>query len=376
MAKNDRAKGWDAQLLKLVTALIEGAFETPYWTSFLESLRRITAADYAFLIFDPPGRPMDEGLELVSGCEADSPITKLVRACIRPTANRRTTEEGAIVSLEKLFHPGQARNEAAFRELVDEHHIAGSRLVRVVEPRGVDGWLIIARQASDFGDEGEAVLSELVRPLSGVLRGYVAGESGRFRSMMAAEAVRRLQCGWLLLDQEGHILAADGFGEAILSSSGVLSRSAGGRLIVRPAGLDREVLRSVMELAGKPAARPRAISLRGDPWLDMLLVPARHKMISDTAVPSVIAYVHGDNWHSADRCSQLSDLFALSPSEARLALALCRGKSIAEAAAELGLALETARSYSKSIYLKTGTRGMADLVRIVMGSVLALAPDA
>jgi DNA-binding CsgD family transcriptional regulator len=99
-------------------------------------------------------------------------------------------------------------------------------------------------------------------------------------------------------------------------------------------------------------------------------------MISDTAVPSVIAYVHGDNWHSADRCSQLSDLFALSPSEARLALALCRGKSIAEAAAELGLALETARSYSKSIYLKTGTRGMADLVRIVMGSVLALAPDA
>jgi len=33
------------------------------------------------------------------------------------------------------------------------------------------------------------------------------------------------------------------------------------------------------------------------------------------------------------------------------------------------------RGYSKSIYAKTGTRGLPDLVRIIMGSVLALAPE-
>jgi DNA-binding CsgD family transcriptional regulator len=376
MTEIKRAKGWDAQLLNLVTALIEGAFDTPLWAGFLESLRRTLGADYAILIFDPPGRPMDEGLQLASGCEAGSPVLNLFRACIRPSAHRRTTVEGKVLSLEELFHPGQARSDPAYRALVDEWHIAGARLVRVVEPRGVDGWLIVARGNTDFEDQAETVLSEMARPLCGVLRGYVAGESGRFRSAMAAEAVRRLQCGWLLLDQGGHVLATDGFGEAILSSSGVLSRNAGGRLVVRPANLEREVLKTVDELADKPAARPRAISLRSDPWLDMLLVPGRKKMLSDTAVPSVIAYVHGDNWRSADRCGQLSDMFDLSPSEARLALALCRGKSIAEAAVELGFTLETARSYSKSIYMKTGTHGMADLVRIVMGSVLALAPDA
>lgn len=376
MAEIKRAKGWDAQLLKLVTALVEGAFETPLWASFLEGLRLATSADYAILIFDPPGRPMDEGLQLASGCGANAPVSSLLRACIHPSAHRRATEEGKVLSLEALFHPGQARSEPAYCTLVDEWRIGGARLVRVVEPRGVDGWLIIARRDKDFAEEAEAVLSEMARPLSGVLRGYVAGESDRFRSAMAAEAVRRLQCGWFLLDQSGHLLAADSFGEAILSSSGALSRNASGRLVVRPASLEREVLKNVAELADKPAARPRAISLRSDPWLDMLLVPARKRMLSDTAVPSVIAYVHGDNWHSADRCGQLSDMFELSPSEARLALALCRGKSIAEAAAELGLTLETARSYSKAIYMKTGTRGMVDLVRIVMGSVLTLAPDA
>jgi DNA-binding CsgD family transcriptional regulator len=87
----------------------------------------------------------------------------------------------------------------------------------------------------------------------------------------------------------------------------------------------------------------------------------------------VIAYVHGDRSPSTDRCEQLAQLFALTPSEARLALALSRGMTIAEAAVEFGLTLETARNYSKKIYSKTGARGQPDLVRFVMRSVLAIA---
>ena len=70
---------------------------------------------------------------------------------------------------------------------------------------------------------------------------------------------------------------------------------------------------------------------------------------------------------------QIAQLFGLRPSEARLALALSRGLSIADAAHALGLTLETARNYSKKIYAKTGTRGQSDLVRLILTSVLALA---
>ena len=83
-------------------------------------------------------------------------------------------------------------------------------------------------------------------------------------------------------------------------------------------------------------------------------------------------YVSGDRRSQADRCDQLVDLFGLLPSEARLAWLLAQATSIAEAAAALGLTIETARNYSKKIYAKTGARGQADLVRIVMTSVLAL----
>lgn len=71
----------------------------------------------------------------------------------------------------------------------------------------------------------------------------------------------------------------------------------------------------------------------------------------------------------------LADFFALTPSEAKLALAVCRGMTIAEAAVEHGIAEGTARTYSKSIYSKMGARGLPDLVRIVMRSVLAMTSE-
>jgi DNA-binding CsgD family transcriptional regulator len=98
---------------------------------------------------------------------------------------------------------------------------------------------------------------------------------------------------------------------------------------------------------------------------------------SSKAAPAAIAYVHGDSWGSVECRDQLAELFRLSPREAEIALALCRGMSIAEAATAFGVAVGTVRNQTKAVYAKTGARGLPDLVRIVMRSVLAIAavPD-
>lgn len=365
------------EIADLLTSLVEGSFEAPPWSGFLEKLRHATGAEYAILVVHPPGRRMDDGLLLYAGGEQASEVAELYRKCLYPSDRQRREVhcEGKAVSLASLRDTLIGQQCEAYWGLVEWAGIVGSRLVRVSEPNGVEAWLVIARKGRDFAAKDTALLTQMIAALRGVLRSHVAAEKGRFQAKMSAEAVRRMHCGWFLFDQFGHVLSADDVGDTILARSGVLSRSKNGRLLAQPANLEREILQLIAELASGVATRPRAISLRGDPWLDMLLVPARRKFISETAVPAVIAYVHGDNWRTADRCGQLCDLFELSPSEARLALALCRGRSIAEAAIDLDLRLETARSYSKSIYAKTGTRGMADLVRVVMGSVLTLAPD-
>ena len=53
--------------------------------------------------------------------------------------------------------------------------------------------------------------------------------------------------------------------------------------------------------------------------------------------------------------------------------AAIEGKNVEQLAGELGLTVESARTYSKRIYAKTAARGQADLVRFIHRSVLAIA---
>ncbi len=364
-------------LADLQLALINGPFESPQWSNFLELLRRASGADFASLVLHPPGRRMDDGLQLIAGEVEPSQLSRMYRKYVEPHegAARAWPDDGTPYSFADLISFDQPYHVDYYREIVETIGISDAWQVRITEPHGVIAWLSVSRKTGKFGDAEGELLRAIAPALRGVMRSFIVGERARFRSNMAGEAVRRLQCGWLLLDHAGYVLASDPFGETLLANSESLARNRNGRLMITPVGIEREVFQFLSSLTGSSLVRPRAITLCSDPWLDMLLIPARKMLTSETAVPSAVAYIHRDNWHSADRCTQLVDLFGLTQSEARLALALCRGKSMADTASTLGITAETARGYSKIIYAKTGTRGMADLVRVIMGSVLAIAPD-
>lgn len=362
---------------KLANALLDGAFETPLWTTFLERLREATGSAFATLIFQPPGWGHDEALHLISGNTDVEQSLNVYRSYFYegdPT-RRELMAEGKSHSLARLLEFDAGAHADFFDALISDYGISDVRQLRVCEASGVDAWLSVMREETHFDETTDAILEDLAPVLRGVLRFYVARERDRFTASMAEEVNGRLRFGWLALDRTGRIVGMDKFCEEILAESGVLGRERGGKLVVRPTDLERDVMQAIAELAEGKGRRARAISLSSDPWLDMLLVPAKGKTFGAVGEPAVIAYVHSDNWRSSDRCGQLIDLFGLTPSEARLALALCRGRSLTEAAGELGLKVETARSYSKAIYSKTGVKGMHDLVRVIMGSVLALAPD-
>ena len=100
-------------------------------------------------------------------------------------------------------------------------------------------------------------------------------------------------------------------------------------------------------------------------------------MYSSTALALPIAAMAqlrgaaGDNGNAAARVLRAE--YGLSEREAALAVALSRGEGIVEAGTSLGLTVETARNYSKRIYAKTGTRGQADLVRLILTGLAVLA---
>ena len=359
----------------LLTPILEGAFETPLWASFLDGLKRSTAADYASLIFRPPGLPLNAVVHLFAGDPSPPMVERLYHEDLyqRDPLPYHQLAEGRPYPLAELLRFDDPAHLDFYRNVVVPSGMAAMRMMRVQEASGVSAWLTIARRETDFAAADSDLLGAIAPALRGALRNFVALERERFNAQVAGDAIRRLHFGWFTLDAAGRVLESDALGADILSISSILRRSANGRLCARPAELDRKLAAAIRDVVADPKSRPRAITLSRDPWLDMLLAPTHSQPISAKPSPAVIAYVHGDSSPSADRCEQLGQLFALTPSEARLALALSRGMTIAEAATEFGLTLETARNYSKKIYSKTGARGQPDLVRFVMRSVLAIA---
>jgi DNA-binding CsgD family transcriptional regulator len=67
----------------------------------------------------------------------------------------------------------------------------------------------------------------------------------------------------------------------------------------------------------------------------------------------------------AEQLAMLRQAFQLTPSEARLALCLAGSKSLEEAAQEMAIAQETARSHLKSVFRKTATHRQGELIALV-----------
>lgn len=175
--------------------------------------------------------------------------------------------------------------------------------------------------------------------------GIAFANAGAERLLDRGDGVRRL----------GHSLGAAGFEDAVrlqtaigraLQSDG---RAAPPLLLKR--GRGRPIIASVVRTgsAAGPISGPAAAVYLLDPDADVdpLLGP-------------------------------VCDGHDLTAAEARLARALVAGSTLTEAAAAQRIRLDTARSYLKQVFAKTGTHRQAELVRVMLSSVLraGLGPQA
>ena len=356
---------------ELLTALYQGMFEQPHWHTFLTQLATQTGASCATLTFVPVDQ--DTAIALYAGHQPPPDLQRIFEEWHRQDPlNCRRMREGRVYSRDELLGEYEAApcsprggNSRSTGQLF-------ARSVRVTEASGVDAWLSCVAPR-ELGSAVAALLSALVPHLRTAMRCFIALERERFRSTVNTDAIGRLNFGWLTLDARCRIIDMTPRAEELFRRSGMLRRDRYDRLTPASPALDREVSELVKRFAEDAEARPRAINISPAPWVEMLVAPIKNRSLSASSTPVAIAYLSGDRCSQADRCEQLVDLFGLLPSEARVAWAMAQGRSMAEAAQELCLTIETVRGYSKKIYAKTGARGQAELVRNIVTSVLALA---
>lgn len=354
----------------LLQALHEGMFETPLWSDFLNRLLAKTGARFTTLIF----RPVDEEavVELYAGEPLIDDVRKLfVDGTMRDPFPYRTMRPDRAYSLEELIDPSDATQQGFYEQAMLPQGLIDMRSIRVTEPGGIDLWLGCSG-GRNIGPSTGALLTALAPHLRIALRSFAALERERFRSSVTGQAFDRLKMGWLSLDASCRIIDATDNVEQLFQWGTLLRRGRYNRLVPASPVIDRKLTALLKDFAANRDTRPQAFNLSKDPWVEMLVTPVQTATFAGSQTPVAIIYISGDRRSQADRCDQLVDLFGLLPSEARLAWMLAQATSIAEAANALGLTVETARNYSKKIYAKTGARGHAELVRIILTSVLAL----
>jgi DNA-binding CsgD family transcriptional regulator len=241
--------------------------------------------------------------------------------------------------------------------------------VRVVVPAMTMTIGIFGTQSFDAVDG--AVLRRLIPYLHAAARGAARTWRERLHATLSADLAFRNSLGWFLLNRDGVVLESRTASADFLSTDRILSGIVGERL-----GLADRVaemaLNSVLErLENNVTPRTMALWVSQDPPLHLRIAPVSGEWMFDPREPKSLATLYGECRLGRDIIGLLTDLFGLLPSEARLAAALGDGDRLTEAADRLGLTIETARNYSKKIFAKTGTRGQADLVRLILSNGLA-----
>lgn len=354
----------------LLQTLHEGMFETPLWGEFLSRLRTRTSARFTSLVF----RPLDEeaAVELYAGEPLPDDVRSFfVEGGLRDPLAYRSMREGRVYALDELIDLSDPEQRRFHEKVLAPQGLTAMRSIRVKEPGGVDLWLGCSG-GKEIGSATGALLTSLAPHLRIALRSYTELERERFRRTVSGQAFDRLKMGWLSLDAAGRIIDATDNVEQLFRWGKVMRRGRYDRLVPASPAIDRALTGLLKDFVSGVDAKPRAFNLSKDPWVEMLVTPVQTIAFSGSKTPVAIVYVSGDRRSQADRCEQLVDLFGLLPSEARLAWMLAQATTIADAAQALGLTIETARNYSKKIYAKTGARGQAELVRIVLTSVLAI----
>nr|WP_047170042.1 LuxR family transcriptional regulator [Sphingomonas sp. Y57] len=352
--------------MELLTALHDGLHETPRWGSFLERLRRRTRADYASLIFSQGQAPIHRATQVHAGRDVRSRAQELEELARLDPIPYDRLRPGRVYSPEELIDPTDPRHDRFRAEYLSRIGVGHGRFMRVTEPGGASAWAVLLRDKDNFSASDSAILAALQPHLSIALRNFAVLERERLRAHVSEDILRRAGLAWAVLGSDGAVQLSS-------SAAGPMLSATGARISAGSVEAERRLVRLAELFAAQPDTTPQLAPLDDDDDGALIALPITEKPLTAPVMPACAAVARLPRTLDNRHARLLAGRYGLSTSEAALALALARGRSIAEAAATLRLSLETARNYSKRIYAKTGTRGQGDLVRVVLDSVALLA---
>lgn len=291
---------------------------------------------------------------------AETGAESAVLQVIHSARLRQAWAQGAAVAMPAPEDLGRMRGGRVYAQL-DLPGPPPDAPLRAIRCRLEDGGfavLLLARRARDFRAADGALLGRLADHLGPVVTTHARLQGDRARAVLDRMAGAALGLGWMRLAPSGRVLEHTGAPVA------GLRLRVGGWPEFMDAGAARAFRAALGEVV-QTGAVAVPVDLSRDPPVQMVILP--HDFGDGPALAAIL--------RQAPRARDLpvgriAAAFGLSRSEARLAALLCDGFSLAQAAAELGWTVETARSCSKQVFARMGVGGQTGVLRRMLASAV------
>jgi DNA-binding CsgD family transcriptional regulator/PAS domain-containing protein len=195
----------------------------------------------------------------------------------------------------------------------------------------------------------------------------LAGTSVREQVLLGA--LDATHVGFMLLDVHGKPLLFNKSAERILNSNDGLAIGKHG-LVSAIHSQTREIEKVFHQALQKNGQAGRVVVARPSarlPYVLLVSPVSRAAQFPDQAAPSVVVLITDPeigSEHPLD-ADILSRLFEFTPAECSVATQLVQGRSLHDAARELHISRNTARTHLKRLFGKTNTHRQAELLRVL-----------
>ncbi|HMO75630.1 MAG TPA: hypothetical protein PKD99_12190 [Sphingopyxis sp.] len=361
----------DEDFEALLLSVQSGPLEDPPWAGFVARLRARLGGNFANLIFRRAGSDPASGIEVHDALAPPGWLWDRYRDRFaeRDPIPYFAMRPGRVYAYEELDGisalPRDDFREDFLRAADFEHFL----IFRVAEPGGCNIWVTVTRAAAEpaFDAADRELCAPISRALVPALACYAALLARATETQIYRRAADLLSFGVVTLDAEGRITGIDAAARRWIDGAGGLV-VRGDRLLAS----ERRIDLPARVAAAVASGEAEAIHLGDADGIDLLLVPLAARADAGPRAVRLMLYLSGRRAPQRDYSAHVAALFGLSDTQARLAMLLANGFTLAEAAAEIGITEQTARTYSKDIYARTGTARQGELIQRILTSVAVL----
>jgi len=234
--------------------------------------------------------------------------------------------------------------------------------------------LVRPAEADPFDGDDREVLTRVLPHLRRSLRLCDEVVHRRFERESLLDLMNQLPVAVLLVSRSGLVRLRNHAADALLDQrDGISLRS--GYLAAATARTTAELRRLIAQAATRPPACEEAgagehfVIPRGPELLPLISVAYPSRVADGGAAgriePMAVVLIKDPQADSAQSLNDFIQVYGITNAEARLLGILSNGQGLFEAAKELAITRNTARTHMRNIYAKVGTHRQSDLVRLL-----------